>query len=166
MDDPLVTTATQLMLYSSEVSPTRNQTQAIRPGISVVHPYLPTHQRRSVISQQWRTKQGYTTSVSLPLRIDLWRSSVIAKPRFDLSTYCQSAPTPFFNTNNQAGRLAYFYSTTSPLTLFASSSQLQQAQKDVTKYEGLIRDNGKKGVWVNGEEKSLYDKAKQCELLK
>jgi len=75
-------------------------------------------------------------------------------------------PSPLFKTNNQAGRLAYFYSTTSPLTLFASSSQLQKAQKDVTKYEGLIRDNGKKGVWVNGEEKSLYDKAKQCELLK
>ena len=49
--------------------------------------------------------------------------------------------------------------------MFASSSQLSQAQKDVTKYDHLIKESGKKGVWVGAEEKGLYDKAKQCTFL-
>jgi hypothetical protein len=28
----------------------------------------------------------------------------------------------------------------------------------------LIKESGKKGVWVGAEEKGLYDKAKQCTL--
>ncbi|WVQ79881.1 hypothetical protein IAT38_001981 [Cryptococcus sp. DSM 104549] len=71
----------------------------------------------------------------------------ISKPRFDLSTY--------------GGRLAYFYSTTSPLTLLASSSQLQQAQKDVTRFEAQIKENGRAGCWVTKEQKEVYDGAKQ-----
>jgi hypothetical protein len=42
---------------------------------------------------------------------------------------------------------------------------LNQAQKDVTKYDSLIKESGKKGVWVGPEEKGLYDKAKQCTFL-
>ncbi|ORX34068.1 mitochondrion protein [Kockovaella imperatae] len=71
----------------------------------------------------------------------------IAKPRFDLSTY--------------AGRLRYFYSSTSPLTLLASSQQLAQAQADVQKYEGLIKERSPKALWVNGKVKEQYDHAKQ-----
>ncbi|OWZ71571.1 hypothetical protein AYX14_03059 [Cryptococcus neoformans] len=71
----------------------------------------------------------------------------ISKPRFDLGTY--------------GGRLAYFYSTTSPLTLLASSEKLQQAQKDVTRFESQIKENGKAGTWVTREQKAAYDNAKQ-----
>ncbi|WVR04765.1 hypothetical protein IAU60_001777 [Kwoniella sp. DSM 27419] len=71
----------------------------------------------------------------------------LSKPRFDLSSY--------------GGRLAYFYSTTSPLTLFASSKQLERAQKDVTHFEAEIKEAGKGGFWVNAEQKAVYDKAKQ-----
>lgn len=60
------------------------------------------------------------------------------------------------------GRLAYFYSTTSPLTLLASSEKLQQAQKDVTRFESQIKENGKAGTWVTREQKAAYDNAKQC----
>ncbi|WVW78238.1 hypothetical protein I302_100191 [Kwoniella bestiolae CBS 10118] len=71
----------------------------------------------------------------------------ISKPRFDLSSY--------------GGRLAYFYSTTSPLTLLASSAQLEKAQKDVTNFESHIKEAGKKGYWVNQQHKEIYDHAKQ-----
>lgn len=60
--------------------------------------------------------------------------------------------------------MAYFYSTTSPLTLLASSKQLEQAQRDVTKYEGKIKEQGKNGLWVGLDERNQYWKAKQCEL--
>jgi len=62
------------------------------------------------------------------------------------------------------GRLRYFYSTTSPLTLLASSSKLESAQQDVQKYDGLIKDGGRDGYWVTREEKDKYDSAKQREL--
>ncbi|RXK35204.1 mitochondrial protein [Tremella mesenterica] len=71
----------------------------------------------------------------------------ISKPRFDLSTY--------------TGRLAYFYSTTSPLTLLATSSELDQAQKDVRKYEASIKDSGPEGYWVGKDEKDKYERARQ-----
>ncbi|WWD00795.1 hypothetical protein V866_007731 [Kwoniella sp. B9012] len=71
----------------------------------------------------------------------------ISKPRFDLSSY--------------RGRLAYFYSTTSPLTLLASSAQLEKAQKDVTNFESKIKEAGQKGYWVNQQQKEIYDNAKQ-----
>ncbi|WWD07459.1 hypothetical protein V865_005559 [Kwoniella europaea PYCC6329] len=71
----------------------------------------------------------------------------ISKPRFDLSSY--------------GGRLAYFYSTTSPLTLLASSAQLEKAQKDVTNFESKIKEAGQKGYWVNQQQKEIYDNAKQ-----
>ncbi|ODO07774.1 hypothetical protein I350_03352 [Cryptococcus amylolentus CBS 6273] len=71
----------------------------------------------------------------------------ISKPRFDLETY--------------GGRLAYFYSTTSPLTLLASSSQLAQAQKDATHFESSIKENGNKGTWVTKEQRDTYWNAKQ-----
>lgn len=61
------------------------------------------------------------------------------------------------------GRLAYFYSTTSPLTLLASPAQLAQAQKDVEYYDGKIREVGNKGLWVDKATKEKYDDAKQCE---
>ncbi|WWC68140.1 uncharacterized protein I206_102063 [Kwoniella pini CBS 10737] len=71
----------------------------------------------------------------------------ISKPRFDLSSY--------------GGRLAYFYSTTSPLTLLASSAQLEQAQKNVTHFESKIKESGRQGYWVNQQQKEAYDNAKQ-----
>ncbi|ORY24019.1 putative mitochondrion protein [Naematelia encephala] len=71
----------------------------------------------------------------------------ISKPRFDLSTY--------------SGRLAYFYSITSPLTLLASPTQLQQAQQDVKRFEGMIKESGREGCWVDKSQKDLYDKSKQ-----
>ncbi|WVQ98244.1 hypothetical protein IAU59_005367 [Kwoniella sp. CBS 9459] len=71
----------------------------------------------------------------------------LSKPRFDLSSY--------------GGRLAYFYSTTSPLTLLASSSELEKAQKDVTHFESQIKEGGRNGFWVNSEQKAAYDHAKQ-----
>ncbi|KAK1921732.1 putative mitochondrion protein [Papiliotrema laurentii] len=71
----------------------------------------------------------------------------ISQPRFDLSTY--------------GGRLAYFYSTTSPLTLLASPSTLQQAQADVTKYEAAIKEAGKAGYWVTPSDRDRYWDAKQ-----
>ncbi|GFZ47923.1 Probable mitochondrial transport protein FSF1 [Saitozyma sp. JCM 24511] len=71
----------------------------------------------------------------------------ISKPRFDLSTY--------------TGRLAYFYSTTSPLTLLASTSQLEQAQQDVQHYEGLIKEAGAKGCYVPEQDKERYWNARQ-----
>lgn len=92
-----------------------------------------------------------------------------AKPRFDLNTYCEhqissvlayESPLTFFI----GGRLRYFYSTTSPLTLLASSSKLESAQQDVQKYDGLIKDAGRDGYWVTREEKDKYDSAKQREL--
>ncbi|WVN89291.1 uncharacterized protein L203_104512 [Cryptococcus depauperatus CBS 7841] len=70
-----------------------------------------------------------------------------AQSRFDLGTY--------------GGRLAYFYSITSPLTLLASSSQLSQAQKDVVHFESLIKENGRAGTWVSKQQKEVYDHAKQ-----
>ncbi|WWC59662.1 uncharacterized protein I303_102224 [Kwoniella dejecticola CBS 10117] len=71
----------------------------------------------------------------------------ISKPRFDLASY--------------GGRLAYFYSTTSPLTLLASSAQLEQAQRDVTHFESKIKEAGRQGYWVNSQQKEVYDNAKQ-----
>ena len=71
----------------------------------------------------------------------------ISKPRFDLSTY--------------AGRVANFYSTTSPLTLFYSNDALLEAQKTAQKYDERIKEAGKKGYYVNAEQKAAYDKAKQ-----
>ncbi|KAI9636214.1 Tricarboxylate/iron carrier [Dioszegia hungarica] len=71
----------------------------------------------------------------------------ISKPRFDLETY--------------SGRLRYFYSTTSPLTLLASSAKLEQAQHDVKRYEGLIKERGREGYWVGEKERDEYWKAKQ-----
>jgi homospermidine synthase len=60
-----------------------------------------------------------------------------------------------------AGRLAYFYSTTSPLTLLASTSQLEQAQQDVQHYEGLIKEAGVKGCYVPEQDKERYWNARQ-----
>ncbi|WWD21665.1 hypothetical protein CI109_106151 [Kwoniella shandongensis] len=71
----------------------------------------------------------------------------ISQPRFDLGTY--------------GGRLTYFYSTTSPLTLLASSSELEKAQKDVTHFEARIKEDGKRGCWVTKDQKDAYDHAKQ-----
>lgn len=61
-----------------------------------------------------------------------------------------------------AGRLRYFYSTTSPLTLLASSKQLEQAQTDVRRYEGLIKERGREGCWVGEKDRDEYWRAKQC----
>ena len=63
--------------------------------------------------------------------------------------------------NSSAGRLAYFYSTTSPLTLLASSAKLEDAQKDVKKYEGLIKDAGREGCWVDAQDRDRYYEARQ-----
>jgi hypothetical protein len=63
-----------------------------------------------------------------------------------------------------AGRLSYFYSITSPLTLFASGSKLEQAQLDVKRYEGLIKESGREGYWVGRLDKERYEGAKQCQL--
>ncbi|KAL7419354.1 Sideroflexin FSF1 [Cryptotrichosporon argae] len=71
----------------------------------------------------------------------------LSKPRYDLTTY--------------TGRLAYFYSTTSPLTLLASPSTLKQAQEDVRRYEDKIKEAGKDGYWVPLQDKERYDHAKQ-----
>ncbi|KAL1407353.1 Sideroflexin FSF1 [Vanrija albida] len=71
----------------------------------------------------------------------------ISVPKYDLETY--------------SGRLKYFYSTTSPLTLLASASELEQAQKDVVYFDGKIKDAGKAGYWVDKEHKERYDHAKQ-----
>lgn len=60
-----------------------------------------------------------------------------------------------------AGRLSYFYSTTSPLTLLASTSQLEQAQQDVQHYEGLIKEAGVKGCYVREQDKERYWNARQ-----
>ncbi|KAK4684940.1 hypothetical protein P7C73_g5221, partial [Tremellales sp. Uapishka_1] len=71
----------------------------------------------------------------------------ISKPRFDLNTY--------------TGRLTYFYNTTSPLTLLASSAKLSEAQADVVKFEAMIKEGGKEGCWVTRQDKGRYDNAKQ-----
>ncbi|BEI87322.1 uncharacterized protein CcaverHIS019_0100400 [Cutaneotrichosporon cavernicola] len=71
----------------------------------------------------------------------------ISKPKYDLSTY--------------GGRLSYFYSTTSPLTLLASSAQLDRAVKDVAYYDGQIKAAGKQGYFVDAATKEVYDNAKQ-----
>jgi hypothetical protein len=64
-----------------------------------------------------------------------------------------------------AGRLKYFYSTTSPLTLLASSAKLEQAQSSVQRYERLIKERGREGCWVGEKERDEYWNAKQCALL-
>lgn len=64
-----------------------------------------------------------------------------------------------------AGRLKYFYSTTSPLTLLASSDELEKAQKDVTKYEGQIKEGKGKPCLVNEYQRDEYWKAKQRESM-
>jgi hypothetical protein len=51
------------------------------------------------------------------------------------------------------------------LTLFASSSKLEQAQADVKRYEGLIKESGREGVWVGKTEKDVFERAKQCALF-
>jgi tricarboxylate carrier len=71
----------------------------------------------------------------------------LSQPKYDLSTY--------------RGRLAYFYSTTSPLTLLASPAQLDQAVKDVKYYDERIKAAGKQGLWVDRATKEAYDNAKQ-----
>ena len=89
---------------------------------------------------------------STPLRpLNIWWIGLILA----LGTPCLLRP---------GGRLAYFYSTTSPLTLFASSSQLAQAQADVQRYDNLIKENGRSGLWVTREVREQYDKAKQRQL--
>jgi hypothetical protein len=52
---------------------------------------------------------------------------------------------------------------TSPLTLLASSSELAQAQADVSKYDAAIKAAGKGGYWVDAAEKDKFDQAKQRE---
>lgn len=88
----------------------------------------------------------------------------ISKDRFDLSTF--------------RGRLAHFYSTTSPLTLLASTSKLLDAQEYVKEVESRFPTNhsssagtifksfaGQKpkdqGYVVTKEEAQRYWKAKQ-----
>lgn len=63
------------------------------------------------------------------------------------------------------GRLAYFYSITSPLTLFASKDELDKAQETVAETDKRIKEAKQqgKGFWVDSAFKSKYDKAKQCE---
>lgn len=61
------------------------------------------------------------------------------------------------------GRLAYFYSTTSPLTLLASSHQLEEAQRDVAKFEGRIKESGRAPCLVSAHERDQYWRAKQCQ---
>jgi hypothetical protein len=87
----------------------------------------------------------------------------ISKPKYDLNTYSTfkyQGKTGL--TCVPAGRLAHFYSTTSPLTLFASPAKLKQAQEDVRRYEGLIKENGSKGCWVSKEDKERWEHARQC----
>lgn len=71
----------------------------------------------------------------------------ISRPQYDLNTY--------------TGRLKYFYSTTSPLTLLASPAELDHAQKAVTKYESLIKAGGKNGCLVDVHSRDEYWRAKQ-----
>lgn len=71
----------------------------------------------------------------------------IAKPRFDLSTY--------------SGRLSHFYSTTSPLTLFYSTTALQEAQKHVEEVESNFSNDKQKSFLVTKEEAEKYWKSKQ-----
>lgn len=71
----------------------------------------------------------------------------IAKPKYDLNTY--------------GGRLAYFYSTTSPLTLLASGQQLEDAVQFARGWDAKIKAAGKDGVWVDADTRDKYDHAKQ-----
>ncbi|PWN35299.1 Tricarboxylate/iron carrier [Meira miltonrushii] len=71
----------------------------------------------------------------------------IAKPRFDLSTY--------------SGRLSHFYSTTSPLTLFYSTTSLQEAQKHVKEVEANFSHDKQKSFLVTRKEAERYWKSKQ-----
>lgn len=41
---------------------------------------------------------------------------------------------------------------------------MEQAQRDVTKYEGKIKEQGKNGLWVGLDERNQYWKAKQREI--
>jgi len=71
----------------------------------------------------------------------------ISVPRFDLDTY--------------RGRIAHFYSTTSPLTLLYSNEALRDAQTTVRRYEKLIKESGKSGCWVGPREKKEWEHARQ-----
>lgn len=61
----------------------------------------------------------------------------------------------------KGGRLKYFYSTTSPLTLLASPTTLKQAQNDVVKFETAIKESGKNGYMVDLQTRDRYWNAKQ-----
>lgn len=71
----------------------------------------------------------------------------IAKPRFDLNTY--------------SGRLSHFYSTTSPLTLFASTTALQEAQAHVKEIESNFSKDKQKQFFVSRKDAERYWKSKQ-----
>lgn len=63
--------------------------------------------------------------------------------------------------NTYAGRVANFYSTTSPLTLFYSDDSLKHAQQSVNEFDEKIKEAGRKGYFVNAGQKAQYDHAKQ-----
>lgn len=73
----------------------------------------------------------------------------ITKPRHDQSTF--------------QGRLAHFYSVTSPLTLLSGKKELQAAREHVQRTEAKFprRDSGKEGYVVSKAEADKYWRAKQ-----
>jgi hypothetical protein len=66
-------------------------------------------------------------------------------------------------SSHPGGRIAHFYSTTSPLTLLYSNESLREAQRTVRRYEELIKQSGKGGCWVGPKEKKEWEHAKQRE---
>lgn len=92
---------------------------------------------------------GGGTVVEHPLQQQQQRLYDISKPKYDLETY--------------GGRVAHFYSTTSPLTLLYSRASLMDAQRTVENYQRRIKEAGKRGVWVDEREKKEWEGAKQRE---
>lgn len=71
----------------------------------------------------------------------------ISKPRYNLDTF--------------SGRLSHFYSVTSPLTLFASKAQLQDARRLVEETELRLPSSKQEAFYVSRDEAERYWKAKQ-----
>jgi hypothetical protein len=71
----------------------------------------------------------------------------ISKGRYDLSTF--------------SGRLQHFYTTTSPLTLLASSEKLKESQEYVNHIESQFPKDKSKPFLVSKEEAEKYWKALQ-----
>lgn len=66
---------------------------------------------------------------------------------------------PDANSTLTAGRLRHFTSVTSPLTLFATSNQLAQAQELLAEYQAGVGKG--RAAWGNEEAAGIW-RAKQC----